>query len=82
MKVLITNYRKDGTPFKNLLAVKPIFNEKGEYVFVIGMQFDTNSLDASAEKLQMLDTFLTLIPDIVIGTSSDKYEQKYNHNIR
>jgi hypothetical protein len=33
------------------------------------MQFDTNSADASAEKLQMLDTFLKLIPDIVIGTS-------------
>jgi hypothetical protein len=32
------------------------------------MQFDTTSADASAEKLQMLDTFFTLIPDLIIGT--------------
>eukprot|EP00596_Hydrurales_sp_CCMP1899_P005563 CAMPEP_0119044374 /NCGR_PEP_ID=MMETSP1177-20130426/30996_1 /TAXON_ID=2985 /ORGANISM="Ochromonas sp, Strain CCMP1899" /LENGTH=418 /DNA_ID=CAMNT_0007014415 /DNA_START=136 /DNA_END=1392 /DNA_ORIENTATION=- len=68
VKVLITNYRKDGTPFKNLLAVKPIYNERGDYAFVIGMQFDTNSADATAEKLQMLNKFLTLIPDTVLGT--------------
>ena len=30
IKITITNFRKDGTPFRNLLAVKPIFDEKGK----------------------------------------------------
>lgn len=46
-----------------------MFNEIGEYAFVVGMQFDTTSLDASAEKLQLMDTFLALIPGTVIGTT-------------
>jgi PAS domain S-box-containing protein len=29
IKITITNFRKDGSPFRNLLAVKPIFDEKG-----------------------------------------------------
>lgn len=32
VKVSITNFRKDGTPFNNLLAVKPIFDDRGERV--------------------------------------------------
>lgn len=30
IKITITNFRKDGSPFRNLLAVKPIFDERGE----------------------------------------------------
>ena len=31
-KVAITNWRKDGTPFRNLLAIKPIMDQNGDYV--------------------------------------------------
>lgn len=33
VKVALTNYRKDGTKFKNLLAMKPIFDSEGNYRF-------------------------------------------------
>jgi len=38
VSVVITNYRADGTPFKNLLALKPVSDRYGNYIFVIGIQ--------------------------------------------
>ncbi len=38
VSVIITNYRADGTPFKNLLALKPVCDRYGNYIFVIGIQ--------------------------------------------
>jgi hypothetical protein len=38
ISVVITNYRADGTPFKNLLALKPVSDRYGNYIFVIGIQ--------------------------------------------
>lgn len=32
LKVAITNWRKDGTAFRNLLAIKPIMDQNGDYV--------------------------------------------------
>lgn len=42
VKVVITNFKRDGTPFKNLLAMKPIYDDKGEYRYVVGVQFDVS----------------------------------------
>jgi PAS domain S-box-containing protein len=38
VSVIITNYKADGTPFKNLIALKPITDRYGNYIFVIGIQ--------------------------------------------
>ena len=35
IKVRITNFHKDGTPFKNLLALKPICNDKGKNSLIL-----------------------------------------------
>ena len=40
----------------------------GEYAFVVGMQFDTGQEDASPEKLRLLDTFFSLLPDTVMSS--------------
>jgi hypothetical protein len=32
LKVAITNWRKDGTAFRNLLAIKPIMDQNSDYV--------------------------------------------------
>lgn len=65
-KVMITNFKKDGTPFKNLLALKPIFDEIGDYAFVVGIQFDCGQNDSNiAVKFQMADTFFNLVPNKV-----------------
>ncbi len=38
VSVIITNYKVDGTPFKNLIALKPVSDRYGNYIFVIGIQ--------------------------------------------
>lgn len=38
VSVIITNYKADGTPFNNLIALKPVTERYGNYIFVIGIQ--------------------------------------------
>ena len=38
--VRITNYRKDGSSFVNLLSLRPVHDSNGVYRFCIGVQFD------------------------------------------
>ena len=63
VKVVVTNYRKDGSPFMNLLALKPIFDSNGEYAFVVGIQFDIGDGNASPERLQMVEKIMGALPD-------------------
>jgi PAS domain S-box-containing protein len=67
VKVAITNFRKDGTPFRNLLAMKPIFDTDGNYAFVLGMQFDIGDEDACPIKVKMIDDLFRVLPDTVVG---------------
>ena len=46
VKIRLTNFRKDGSPFYNKLLLKPIFDQFGNYCFVIGLQFpDSEPID-------------------------------------
>ncbi|MCE9663965.1 EAL domain-containing protein [Halomonas sp. M5N1S17] len=40
VQVTLLNYRKDGTPFWNRLAISPVFNEKGSCTHFIGTMVD------------------------------------------
>nr|AML77526.1 putative LOV domain-containing protein [Pellia neesiana] len=51
----VLNYKKDGTPFVNLLTMSPIKDDKGRVIKYIGMQAEQNSRDRLmqvASKLQ------------------------------
>ena len=65
VKVAITNYRVDGTPFKNLLAMKPIFDMAGKYCYVVGVQFDITAPGSNAKYMRMVDSLLSLLPNVV-----------------
>ena len=71
VKVAITNFRKDGTPFRNLLAMKPIFDTDGNYAFVLGMQFDIGEEDANPAKVNMIDNLFRVLPDTVVAGIDD-----------
>ena len=72
VKVAITNFRKDGSPFRNLLAMKPIFDSEGGYAFVLGIQFDIGVTDASAKKMKIIDDLFRVLPNTIMsGTESD-----------
>lgn len=68
VKVAITNFRRDGTPFRNLLAMKPIFDSDGGYAFVLGIQFDIGVTDASAKKMKIIDDLFRVLPNTIIST--------------
>ena len=36
--VIVTNYRKDGAPFRNLLAIRPVHDSTGVFRFCVGVQ--------------------------------------------
>lgn len=70
IRVAITNFRKDGMPFKNLLSMKPVFDENGEYSYVIGVQFDVTQSDATPAKLKLADDVINMLPNVIVSTSS------------
>jgi PAS domain S-box-containing protein len=79
VKVYITNFRRDGTPFRNLLAMKPIFDSEGKYAFVLGMQFDiTDDSDASPLKLQIIESLFRVLPSTIHPEVNQMYEKPKN----
>eukprot|EP00596_Hydrurales_sp_CCMP1899_P008846 CAMPEP_0119044798 /NCGR_PEP_ID=MMETSP1177-20130426/34668_1 /TAXON_ID=2985 /ORGANISM="Ochromonas sp, Strain CCMP1899" /LENGTH=351 /DNA_ID=CAMNT_0007015491 /DNA_START=254 /DNA_END=1309 /DNA_ORIENTATION=+ len=73
VKVAITNFRKDGSPFRNLLAMKPIFDSDGEYAFVLGIQFDIGVVDASAKKMKIIDDLFRVLPNTIMSGADAAY---------
>ena len=46
-QVELTNYRKDGTRFKNLLSLRPVHDSNGRYRYSIGVLADVETLNES-----------------------------------
>ena len=60
--VKLTNYRKNGEKFQNLLSMKPVFDADGIYRFVIGVQFEITEDSNLKQRLVQLDKLLRLLP--------------------
>lgn len=63
-RVFLTNKRKDGTVFRNLLSMKPICNLKGEYRYVIGMQLDVSVPETTALTLVAASDLFRALPTV------------------
>ncbi|QOS80194.1 PAS domain-containing protein [Paenibacillus sp. JNUCC31] len=53
MKIDILNYTKNGQKFWNELNIDPIFNESGECLFFVGIQYDISERKYAEQQLQM-----------------------------
>lgn len=63
-QVLLTNYRKNGETFRNLLSMRPIFDADGLYRYTVGVQLEVD-IDRDprlSSKLAMGQRFLRLMP--------------------
>ena len=60
--VKLTNYKKDGTLFQNLLSMKPVFDADNIYRYVIGVQFEIKEDSNLKARLVQLDKLLRLLP--------------------
>ena len=64
-RVAITNFHRNGKPFKNLLAIKPLFDLAGVYRYVVGVQINVSNPMVCASELVMVDNFLAMFPNTV-----------------
>lgn len=66
IKVGLTNVRKDGTEFFNMLAIKPVFDLHGNYTHVIGVQYDITSSTSSSADVQRVEDLLEILPHLML----------------
>ena len=61
--VKITNYRKSGENFQNLLTMRPVHDSNGVYRYCIGVQFEITPNDPKLKsRLAKLDKLIQLLP--------------------
>lgn len=65
---IVVNYRRDGTPFVNLLMIAPLYDNKGDVRYFLGCQIDISPL---IEGGKGLDTFSQLL-------KQDRSESQYH----
>lgn len=61
-RVKITNYRKNGQTFQNLLSMRPVLDADQIYRFVIGVQFVVENNADLNRRLIQLDKLFHLLP--------------------
>jgi len=62
IRLALTNYRKDGSKFLNMVALKPTFDHDGRCMYIIGLYYDIARREATLEELQKNNTLLALLP--------------------
>ena len=67
----ILNYRRDGSPFMNLLMIAPLYDNKGAVRYFIGAQIDVNGL---IEGGRGIDSFEKLLHE-------DKGHERYDGRV-
>ncbi|SMR43384.1 unnamed protein product [Zymoseptoria tritici ST99CH_1E4] len=55
----ILNYRRDGSPFVNLLMIAPLYDNKGKVRYYLGAQIDVSGLIEEGKGLESLATLLS-----------------------
>ena len=60
--VKLTNYRKSGEKFQNLLTMRPVFDADNVYRYVIGVQFEVVLDEDLKARMLLLDKLLKLLP--------------------
>ncbi len=81
-RVLLRNYRKDGTLFWNELDINPVFDENGELINFIGVQQDVServeAQQALQESLGFQQTMLDSANYMIIATSLEGNITSFN----
>jgi PAS domain S-box-containing protein len=54
VEVTLRNYRKNGDLFYNRLVVKPLFDERGNVVYFLGVQYDITEQVRAQEEIKSL----------------------------
>jgi PAS domain S-box-containing protein len=66
--VVITNYRKSGEKFKQLLSMKPVLDMEGKLVFYVGVQYELHRDSMAQATLRQHDEMLRFLPSSIPTT--------------
>lgn len=58
VEVTLRNYRKNGEMFHNRLVIKPLFDNKGQVVYFLGIQYDISKQVQAEEEISKLNAQL------------------------
>lgn len=65
VKIGLTNVRKNGSAFFNLLALAPIVDWKGDVIYILGMQYELEGREEQyPQDLQAIDHLMHLLPQL------------------
>lgn len=64
-KFLMTNYKNDGTAFRNFIILFPIKYECGEILYFIGLQCDITNPKTPYNYITFMDELYNIIPKII-----------------
>lgn len=66
VSVIITNHKKDGTQFYNLLSMNPVCDSSGNYLYVVGIQTSISNslLDSNIRNIQNVIDIMYLLSNM------------------
>lgn len=64
-KILITNYKKDGSSFRNLLSLFPIKYKHGETCYYMGIQCDVSDPNTPYNYIMLVDDLMSILPKVI-----------------
>ncbi|KAF2095609.1 hypothetical protein NA57DRAFT_12392, partial [Rhizodiscina lignyota] len=70
------NYRRDGSPFMNLLMIAPLFDSRGKLRYFIGAQVDVSGLVKDCTDLEALQKLLIKHEAVANGEEPEEVEKK------
>ncbi|MFW6357921.1 MAG: response regulator [Chroococcales cyanobacterium] len=74
-KVILRNYRKDGTLFWNELSISPVRDVSGKLTHFIGVQADISDRKRTEEKLRLLESVVVHANDSIIITEAEPIDE-------
>ncbi len=66
VKIDVTNFKKDGSFFRNFVTMKPILDQNGVVRYVVCIQHDITGEGISLTRGRFADKLLQCIPDVMI----------------
>ncbi|WP_404417262.1 PAS domain-containing protein [Vreelandella aquamarina] len=62
VEVTLRNYRKDGTLFYNRLMIQPLYDNEGQLIYYLGVQYDASELINAQAEIERLEKVLKNTP--------------------
>jgi hypothetical protein len=69
----MTNRKKTGELFRNLVGIKPVLDSQNQFVYVIGLHYDVSREFEVNRKISLVEELLELLPTSII-TDDDHIE--------